>query len=64
MRIAAISMVRNPPAWNAARGLKERPIITQKIASEANPHARITVSNATRRMCSMSIPGRRTGRQE
>src|SRR5262245_26778827 len=56
-------VVRKPPAWKAARGWKESPIITQKIASEAKPQARSTVSYAMRRMCSMSPPWVRVRRR-
>src|ERR1700704_2756052 len=59
MRITAMMVVRNPPAWKAARGSNDRPIITQKIASEPKPQARSTVANATSRICSMSPPGGR-----
>ena len=47
-------MVKNPPAWKATRGSNDKPIITQKIASEPKPQARATVANATCRMCSMA----------
>ena len=42
-----------PPAWKAARGSKDSPIMTQKMASEPKPQARSTVSKPMRRMCSM-----------
>ncbi len=29
-------VVRNPPAWKASLGMNDIPIMTQKIASEAN----------------------------
>src|SRR5262245_42803164 len=51
----------NPPAWKAARGSNDRPIITQKMASEPKPQARSTVAKATCRMCSMATPRIETG---
>ncbi len=54
--MAVISMVRKPPAWNAARGSNDKPIMMQKIASEPKLQARSTVSYAMRRMCSISPP--------
>src|SRR5213083_2885745 len=58
MRIPDMSVVRNPPAWKAARGSKDRPIITQKIASDPKPQARSTVSYARRRIGSTASPSR------
>ena len=51
--MADIKVVKNPPALNASVGSKDRPIITQKIASEPKPHARKTISYAMRRMSSI-----------
>ena len=44
LAICCMMVVRNPPVWNASLGMKDIPIITQKIASDANPQARSTVS--------------------
>ena len=46
-------MVNVPPVWNASRGSNDIPTMTQKMASEPNRHARCTISNAIRRICSM-----------
>ena len=53
---SAMTVVRNPPAWKAARGSNDRPIITQKMASEPKPQARSTVANAISRICSIMLP--------
>src|SRR5262249_18840289 len=47
-----IISVSVPPVWKAMSGSKESPIMMQKIVSEPKPHARNTVSNATRRISS------------
>src|SRR5262249_31190203 len=54
---AAITVVKNPPAWKAARGSNDKPIMTQKIASEPKPQARAAVAKAICRICSMMPPG-------
>jgi hypothetical protein len=43
-RISVITVVRKPPDWNETRGLKDSPIMMQKMVSEPKPQARSTIS--------------------